>query len=285
MAGATFGVFLRTKDQKMKQFSLSALLSIFFAGITEPAIYGVGLKYKKPIAAAFVGGAIGGAFMGGMGVKAYAFVFGGLTTIPAFAGPTLVWYVIGLAICFVVSAIVMVIMGVDDTEAIEQQAEVDAIEAASKVSTLKGSKVMLPVSGEVKDLSECTDEMFRNRALGDGVLVIPDDGKIVAPFDGTVTALFDTGHAIGLTSDDGLEVLIHIGLDTVELNGKPFDVKVSQGEHVKLGQLLMNVDLEQIKASGKSTETPVIVTNAGGLQVVALKAGKLDASTPVISIK
>jgi PTS system beta-glucosides-specific IIC component len=285
MAGATFGVFLRTKDQKMKQFSLSALLSIFFAGITEPAIYGVGLKYKKPIAAAFIGGAIGGAFMGGMGVKAYAFVFGGLTTIPAFAGPTLPWYVLGLAICFVVSTIAMVIMGVDDTEAIAQQAKVDALESAAKASSLRGSKVLLPVPGEVKDLSECTDAVFSNRELGDGILVIPSEGKVVAPFDGTVTALFDTGHAIGITSNTGLEVLIHLGLDTVELNGKPFDVKVSQGEKVKAGQLLMNVDLEQIKAAGKSIETPIVVTNAGDLQVVSLKAGELAAGAPVISIQ
>lgn len=116
MAGATFGVFLRTKDQKMKEFSMSALLSIFFAGITEPAIYGVGLKYKKPIASAFVGGALGGAFMGAMHVKAFAFVFGGLTTIPAFAGPTLIYYVIGLAICFVVSTVVQFIIGVDENQ-------------------------------------------------------------------------------------------------------------------------------------------------------------------------
>jgi PTS system beta-glucosides-specific IIC component len=114
MAGATFGVFLRTKDTKMKAYSMSALLSIFFAGITEPAIYGVGVRYKKPLISAFVGGALGGAFMGGMGVKAYAFVFGGLTTIPAFAGPTLVFYLIGLAICFVVSTIVQLFIGVDD---------------------------------------------------------------------------------------------------------------------------------------------------------------------------
>lgn len=128
MAGATFGFFLRTKDQKMKQFSMSALLSIFFAGITEPAIYGVGVKYKKPLVAAFIGGLLGGAFMGGMGVKAYAFVFGGLTTIPAFAGPTLIWYVVGLAICFFVSAAIMFVIGVDDSNQDATDAELDAAE-------------------------------------------------------------------------------------------------------------------------------------------------------------
>lgn len=116
MAGATFGVFLKTRNQKMKQFSMSALLSIFFAGITEPSIYGVGVRYKKPLIAAFIGGALGGAFMGGMKVKADAFVYGELTTIPAFAGPTLLYYIIGLAICFGVSALIMMILGIQENK-------------------------------------------------------------------------------------------------------------------------------------------------------------------------
>ncbi len=201
MAGATFGVFLRTKSQKMKQFSMSALLSIFFAGITEPAIYGVGVKYKKPLAAAFV-----------------------------------------------------------------------------------GKELALPVSGEVKDLAECSDDMFAKRVMGDGALVVPSEGKVFAPFDGEVAMLFKTGHAIGLTSDDGLEVLIHVGLDTVELGGVPFHAHVAQGDRVKAGDLLMEFDIDKIKATGKSIETPIVLTNAQGCDVELVKAGPLAARTPFLRV-
>lgn len=285
MAGATFGVFLRTKSQKMKQFSMSALLSIFFAGITEPAIYGVGVKYKKPLVAAFVGGAIGGAFMGGMGVKAYAFVFGGLTTIPAFAGPTLAWYVIGLAICFVVSAVVMCVLGIEEDVAEEQRlGEGDVLSAAAATPEFAGKELVLPVSGEVKDLAECSDDMFAKRVMGDGALVVPSEGKVFAPFDGEVTMLFKTGHAIGLTSGDGLEVLIHVGLDTVDLGGVPFHAHVAQGDRVKEGDLLMEFDIDKIKAAGKSIETPVVLTNAQGCDVELVKVGPLAARAPFLRV-
>lgn len=284
MAGATFGFFLRTRDQKMKQFSMSALLSIFFAGITEPAIYGVGVKYKKPLVAAFIGGALGGAFMGGMGVKAFAFVFGGLTTIPAFAGPTLVWYVIGLVICFFVAAAVQFAIGVDDAPALKEEAEAEKLEAPAQPAFV-GKEVELPVAGEVKDLSECADTMFSSRVMGDGALVIPSVGKVVAPFDGIVTVLFETGHAVGLTSTDGLEVLIHVGLDTVQLEGRPFDVKVVKGQKVKAGQLLLEFDIDQIKEAGKSVETPIVLTNAKDNTVVIQKAGQLAAGTPFLTVE
>lgn len=275
MAGATFGTFLKTKDQKMKQFSISALLSIFFAGITEPAIYGVGVKYKKPLIAAFIGGAMGGAFMGGMGVKAYAFVFGGLTTIPAFAGSTLLYYVIGLAICFFVSMIVMLFLGID--EDVEQVTEIQNIKTTHHID--------LPISGEVKYLSECSDEMFAKGTLGDGMLVIPEDGKVYAPFDGTVIMVFNTLHAVGLKSNDGVELLIHVGLDTVELNGKPFDIHISQGQSFKKGDIVMEFDIDMIKRLGKSIETPIIITNNQGKNVHLNKVGKMKHGHEIIDLR
>lgn len=249
MAGATFGTFLRTKNSKMKQFSLSALLSIFFAGITEPAIYGVGVKYKKPLVAACIGGAVGGAFMGGMAVKAYAFVFGGLTTIPAFAGPTLIYYVIGLAICFVVSAAIIVVIGIDEEP--EEKTEQKILD----------EKIKLPVSGKVVDLKECSDSTFAEGLVGNGVLILPSEGNVYAPFDGTVEVVMDSHHALALKSDHGVETLIHVGIDTVELEGKPFTVLVKQGQKVKEGQLLMKFDMKMIQEAGKSTEVPFILTN------------------------
>lgn len=277
MAGATFGTFLKTKDQKMKQFSISALLSIFFAGITEPAIYGVGVKYKKPLIAAFIGGAVGGAFMGGMGVKAFAFVFGGLTTIPAFAGETLIYYIIGLAICFGVSTIVMLFLGLD-----EEKAEV--IEEDQLFVPNNEEQIALPVLGEVKDLSECSDEMFAKGVLGQGALIIPSEGKVYAPFDGTMIMCFDTLHAIGLRSHYGTEVLIHVGINTVELNGEPFKLKVEQGAKFKKGDLLLEFDIDKIKKAGKSTETLVLVTNSDGRSSTLNNIGVYNKQENILTV-
>lgn len=277
MAGATFGTFLKTKDQKMKQFSISALLSIFFAGITEPAIYGVGVKYKKPLIAAFIGGAVGGAFMGGMGVKAFAFVFGGLTTIPAFAGETLIYYIIGLTICFGVSTIVMLFLGLD-----EEKAEV--IEEDQLFVANNEEKIALPVLGEVKDLSECSDEMFAKGVLGQGALIIPSEGKVYAPFDGTMIMCFDTLHAIGLRSHYGTEVLIHVGINTVELNGEPFKLKVEQGAKFKKGDLLLEFDIDKIKKAGKSTETLVLVTNSDGRSSTLNNIGVYNKQENILTV-
>lgn len=277
MAVATFGTFLKTKDQKMKQFSISALLSIFFAGITEPAIYGVGVKYKKPLIAAFIGGAVGGAFMGGMGVKAFAFVFGGLTTIPAFAGETLIYYIIGLAICFGVSTIVMLFLGLD-----EEKTEV--IEEDQLFVPNNEEQIALPVLGEVKDLSECSDEMFAKGVLGQGALIIPSEGKVYAPFDGTMIMCFDTLHAIGLRSHYGTEVLIHVGINTVELNGEPFKLKVEQGAKFKKGDLLLEFDIDKIEKAGKSTETLVLVTNSVGRSTILNNIGVYNKQENILTV-
>lgn len=277
MAGATFGTFLKTKDQKMKQFSISALLSIFFAGITEPAIYGVGVKYKKPLIAAFIGGAVGGAFMGGMGVKAFAFVFGGLTTIPAFAGETLIYYIIGLAICFGVSTIVMLFLGLDEEK-------IDVNEEDQLLVPNNEEKIALPVLGEVKDLSECSDEMFAKGVLGQGALIIPSEGKVYAPFDGTMIMCFDTLHAIGLRSHYGTEVLIHVGINTVELNGEPFKLKVEQGAKFKKGDLLLEFDIDKIEKAGKSTETLVLVTNSDGRSTILNNIGVYNKQENILTV-
>lgn len=277
MAGATFGTFLKTKDQKMKQFSISALLSIFFAGITEPAIYGVGVKYKKPLIAAFIGGAVGGAFMGGMGVKAFAFVFGGLTTIPAFAGETLIYYIIGLAICFGVSTLVMLFLGLDEEK-------IDVNEEDPLLVPNNEEKIALPVLGEVKDLSECSDEMFAKGVLGQGALIIPSEGKVYAPFDGTMIMCFDTLHAIGLRSHYGTEVLIHVGINTVELNGEPFKLKVEQGAKFKKGDLLLEFDIDKIEKAGKSTETLVLVTNSYGRSTTLNNIGVYNKQENILTV-
>lgn len=258
IAGAAFAVLLKSKNKKMKSFSLSALLSIFFAGITEPAIYGVGMKLKRPFIGGIIGGAVGGAYIGGMGVKSYAFVFGGLTTLPAFVGSTFVHYIIGLVICFVVGAIATYILGfkeqgLDTTKT--QNVSNDKSESINKTVSVHS-----PIVGKIKELKDIKDGVFSDGLLGEGIAVIPENGEIYAPADGQLTTLFPTKHAYGLTLENGAEILAHIGINTVELDGKYFETFVEQGQKVKQGQLLAKFDIEQI---GKDYDisTPLLLTN------------------------
>lgn len=290
-AGATFGVMLKTKSKKMKSFSTSALLSIFFAGITEPAIYGVMIKLKRPFIAAIIGGAAGGAYMGGNGVISNAFVFGGLTTIPAFAGSTLVHYLIGLAICFVVSTVTVFIMGFKDEPVevednpLQKGEETDASDNVA-IESNEEHIISNPINGEVISLGEVEDEVFSKGLLGKGVALIPSDGKVYAPADGRMTTVFPAKHAYGITTTDGIEILVHIGLDTVELDGKYFTSYVKQEQTVQTGDLIAEFDLDRLKDEGYPIYTPVIVTNSNDYEEVKeLKGGQLDQGEPLLIIK
>lgn len=267
MAGATLGTFFRTKNKKMKTYSMSALLTILFAGITEPAIYGVGVKYKKPLVSAIIGGAAGGAIMGGLKVKGYAFAFGGLTTLPAFVGKTFIPYCIGLLVCFLVACAVTLVIGIGEKKVPEK---VVNTEATGNVNSVQNETIMLPISGDVEDLSQAHDEAFSSGSMGEGMVVEPSEGMLYAPFDGSVTMLFKTKHAIGLTSNKGAEVLIHIGIDTVKLNGQYFKAFVKQGDQIKQGQKLIEFDMDAIKKAGYDLSTVVIVTNSHNYNEVKL---------------
>ncbi|GGL57575.1 beta-glucoside-specific PTS transporter subunit IIABC [Sporolactobacillus putidus] len=281
MAGATLGTFLKTKNKKTKSYTMSALLSIFFAGITEPAIYGVAVRYKRPLIGAIIGGAAGGAFIGGMQTKAFAFVFGGLTTLPAFVGSTFVYYVIGLAICFVVGAIATMILGFDENSG--ETADKNAKMVESTPLTIKQQFIDAPVSGKISKLSASSDPAFADGSMGSGFVVSPSDGNIYAPVSGVVKMLFPTHHAIGIQSDNGTEIMIHIGINTMELNGKYFESHVTQGARVQKGQLLITFDLDSIKKAGYDISTPVIVTNTQDYKdVQLLKTGIQSHGTTVM---
>jgi PTS system beta-glucosides-specific IIC component len=282
MAGATMGTFLRTKNKKTKSYTISALLSIFFAGITEPAIYGVAVRYKRPLIGAIIGGAAGGAFIGGMQTKAFAFVFGGLTTLPAFVGSTFIYYAIGLTICFVVAAIVTFIMGFNE-EAPDNSSEAAIDRQLPANSAVKQQLIKMPINGEVKELRESHDPAFANGSMGKGFVIEPSEGKVYSPFDGIVKVAFPTHHALGIESAGGTEVMIHIGIDTVKLKGKYFKSYVQQGEHIKQGQLLISFDIAAIKAAGLDVSTPVIVTNTTSYKdVQLLKQGKQAHGTVIM---
>lgn len=283
MAGATLGTFFKTRDKKMKTYSISALLSIFFAGITEPAIYGIGVRYKKPLISAVIGGAAGGAIIGGLKVKAFAFVFGGLTTLPAFVGQTFIPYCIGLLTCFVVACVATLLIGIGENDVGQK---VVNTESTGSVNAVQNEEIMQPISGEVKELTQAHDAAFANGSMGEGFVIEPSDGTVYAPFDGTVTMLFKTKHAIGLTSNKGSQVMIHIGIDTVKLDGQYFKTFVKKGDKVKKGQKLIEFDMNAIKKAGYDLSTVVIVTNSHDYQdVKLLETGKNEHGVAALSVQ
>ncbi|MEK3794976.1 beta-glucoside-specific PTS transporter subunit IIABC [Paenibacillus sp. FSL R7-0204] len=271
-AGSALGVSLRTKNSKLKSLSLSTSITAFM-GITEPAMYGVNMRLKKPFIAALIGGAAGGAFLSLFKVKAYVIGgLAGLSGIPMVLGATFVYSVIGFAIGAAVAAVVTYIIGFEDepeaaaapavtsAESLASEANTTIIGAAAE-STMVNQEVFSPIAGVVKPLSEVSDPAFSEEIMGKGYAIQPSEGRVVSPVQGTVFSLSKSGHAIGLVSDSGAEMLIHIGIDTVKLKGLHFSPKVTAGNRVSVGDLLMEFDLVEIEKAGYSTITPVIITN------------------------
>lgn len=275
--GAALAVFFMTKNVKLKGLALSSTITSFF-GITEPTVYGVNLPLKKPFIAACISGAVGGAFIGFFQVRNYVFGLISLLSLPGFIAQDtknangLIMAAIGTAIAFVLGFILTFIFRFED------QAETEDVAATNKRTTVNpeaqelanGQTIMLasPLNGEVVPLTEVKDQVFSSGALGKGVAIKPTEGKLYAPADGTITTLFPTGHAVGITTNDGAEILMHIGMDTVELEGAGFTIKVQQGNQVKKGDLLVEFDLETIKAAGLSTVTPIVITNTNNFMDV-----------------
>ncbi|CYX74560.1 beta-glucoside-specific PTS transporter subunit IIABC [Streptococcus suis] len=255
---ASIAVAFKSKNSNTKQIAFAAGFSALFAGVTEPALYGVTLKYKKPLYAAMIGGGLAGLFVGLTGVKAYLFAVPSLIALPQFiyseAASNITNAMIAAAISIIVTFIFAYFLGID-----EETSTVNLEKVAPGISSRKN--VFSPLSGQILPLEKVNDATFSKKMLGEGVAIIPKDGKVYAPFDGTVTSLFPTKHAIGLTSDEGVELLIHFGLETVELKGRGFVSHVSDGEKVEKGQLMLEVDVEMLVAEGYDIVTPVVVTN------------------------
>ncbi|MDT1996976.1 beta-glucoside-specific PTS transporter subunit IIABC [Carnobacterium divergens] len=250
-------MFFKLKDKKIKALCPPAIISGIF-GVTEPAIYGITLPKKKPFIFSMVGAAAGGLYlmlnqvtsytMGGLGI------FGILNFINGEDASGVVNGAIGIVIAVVVAFILTFFFWKDDV--VEEEIEIEIPKVMNK------DIITSPVKGTVASLSTSKDDAFSSGALGKGVVISPENGKVVAPFDGTVMTVFPTKHAIGLISDNGMELLIHIGLDTVQLEGKYFETFVKQGDKVTRGQTLVTFDKEAIEAAGFSTEIPVIITNS-----------------------
>ncbi|HGA1286836.1 TPA: beta-glucoside-specific PTS transporter subunit IIABC [Streptococcus suis] len=255
---ASMAVAFKSKNSNTKQIAFAAGFSALFAGVTEPALYGVTLKYKKPLYAAMIGGGLAGLFVGLTGVKAYLFAVPSLIALPQFiyseAASNITNAMITAAISIIVTFILAYFLGIDG-----ETSTVNLEKVAPGISSRKN--VFSPLSGQILPLEKVNDATFSKKMLGEGVAIIPKDGKVYAPFDGAITSLFPTKHAIGLTSDEGVELLIHFGLETVELKGRGFVSHVSDGEKVEKGQLMLEVDVEMLVAEGYDIVTPVVVTN------------------------
>lgn len=283
--GAALGVAVKAKDTDTKSEGVASGISAIVAGVTEPAMYGINLKYGTPMLAACIASGVSGLFCGI--TKVVGYTMGGspsvFSLITFIGGDHPYRGVIFGAIGFVISVglsfiLTLILFKGDKAEAAEttsnETASEDAQDEKSEVKPLVTKiEIAAPMDGEAIELSRVEDEAFSSGALGEGAAIVPSDGHIYAPADGTVTTVMDTKHAIALTTDGGAELLIHVGMDTVSLNGAPFDMKVKENQKVKKGDLLLIADLDAIKKAGLSTVTPVLVTNSDDF--VSVKSNKL----------
>lgn len=294
-AGAALGVFLKTKNKEMKGVSLSAAVTGLF-GITEPAIYGVNLRLKKPMICGCIAGAVAGAVAGGFNAVSWGYNMPGIATIPAYfkAGHMgqFIGFLISIVIAFVLGIVLTYIVGFKEevTEIPEKekqpqsiQEKADSEEAAS--ANAEDFEIASPVKGQVIPVSEVKDEVFASKGMGDGVGIIASEGKVYAPFDGIIEAVFPTGHAVGVSAN-GVEVLIHIGINTVELDGKGYQAHVKQGDIVKKGDLLVSFDKELIEKAGYDSTVVFVITDMGDGKQLDIKSGcKMNALEKVMCVK
>ncbi|WP_313642051.1 beta-glucoside-specific PTS transporter subunit IIABC [Paenibacillus sp. FSL K6-0276] len=277
--GVAAVVALRSKDKSTRSVAVSGLFPGFLGGVTEPIIYGVLFKYKRTLPYVIIAGAIGGAISGAAGVRAFAFAFPSVLSIPSF-GP-IVPYIISLVVSFVLAAALTYFLGYEDKKKKEQPQEI----TEKPVISSKNQTIFSPLTGAVKTLSEISDKAFSSGAMGKGVAIEPTVGEVVSPVDGKVTNVFPSYHAIGITSDEGIEILIHVGVNTVKLKGKYFEPVAVQGATVRKGDTLLKFDIEKIREEGFELTTPVIVTNADEyLDVVETKNSSVSKNDNLLTI-
>lgn len=275
-AGAAFGVFVLTKNKTMKSAAGSSGITALF-GITEPAIYGVTLKYKRPFFAACLAGGIVGGFYSLVHTTANAIALPGLLALGTYTADRYIYVIIGCIASVVLAFVFTLIAGIkEDTDGSPSQktsGTVNTDQSNAVASTVQSEKSILndtsssnmlivsPMTGEIKPISEVEDQAFAQELMGKGIAIVPTEGKVYAPFDGVVEALYRTKHAIGLKANNGVEILIHIGVDTVSLKGKYFNAHIKQGETIQAGDLLVEFDPDGIRSAGYNTITSIVVTN------------------------
>lgn len=282
-ATAALVVALRTRDQKTKELGFSSSITAYM-GITEPALYGINLPKRYPLIAAMIGGAFGGLYAGLTHTHRFATGSSGLPAVLLYIGDNTLRYLVNILIAMVIGVVITAVLTyllslkyeTNDKKKVQLATEPQVVYA----------EISSPVKGELLPLSQSDDEAFASQAMGKGFVVKPSEGKVYAPVDGKVVSLFSTKHAIGILGDNGAEILIHIGIDTVDLKGKYFTAHVKQGQKVTKGQLLIEFDRSKITASGYNDEIMVIITNTNSYQNVELldSATVTDLNKPILQL-
>lgn len=280
-AAASTVVAIRTRNKQTKQIATSSSITAFM-GITEPALYGINLPKKYPLIAAIIGGGFGGLYAGLTHTHRFATGSGGLPAVTLYIGDNTMKYFTNIIIAMIISVVVSSVLTFILSFFFEKN---DKTTTQTQDKT-KDIIIASPLKGQVKPLSESSDKAFAAEAMGKGVVIIPEEGKLYAPFDATVETLFPTKHAIGLVSDDGVELLIHVGIDTINLKGQYFDAYVAQGDHVIAGQELLRFDIDAIKKKGYSTEVVLIVTNTNAYkQITASNSSTVNYQDQLLSLE
>jgi PTS system beta-glucosides-specific IIC component len=300
-AGAVFGVFLRAKNKQIKALSLSTTFTSLM-GVTEPALYGLALPLRRPLIATMAGAAVGGAISLGFGVKAYVLAGnGGLPGLPGLVGDTFIWAIVGIVVSFIVSAVVSTVLGIDES-ILAGTAEKTNASPAPATTTTPGAGaattdsttprhsvttadeiISAPMTGELVSLDDVPDKTFSKRLVGDGTAIRPTSGRVTSPVNGVVATLFPTKHAVAVRSDSGVEVLIHVGLDTVNLKGAGFTAHVAVGDRVATGDLLLEVDLAAVAAT-HDTLSVIVITNSAKYTVDPGTTGPVRAGDALIRV-
>lgn len=276
-AGATLAVAMKTKNKELKQLAGSAGLTALM-GITEPSLFGVTLKLKKPLFASMIGGALGGLYAGLSGMVRYAFVSPGLAGLAAFIGKNpmnIVHAIITCVIAFTSTFVITYLIGFDDET-----------EEENTIPEHHGEEVIVsPMQGKAIPLADVDDGVFSKELLGKGVGLIAEENELFAPLDGTVVTVLDSKHAIGLQSDSGIELLIHVGIDTVNLAGEPFELFVQADERVKKGQKLMKIDFAMIEQANYDSTVIMVVTNTDKFKDVEVTLGEKQTGESLITVE
>lgn len=288
-SAVVLAIFIKTKDKKLKEMAIPNFISGIF-GVTEPAIYGMLLPLKKPFIISCIASGIGGAFYGFFNLRKFITGGMGIFELPAMIEPNggmgnLIVALSGMAISMVVAFVLTMVLYKDKEEVKEVENKVKEETKEVKSTKLEKEIVVSPIKGEVLNLSDIEDAAFSSGVLGQGVAIIPSDGKVVAPVDGVVTTLFPSLHAIGILSDEGVEVLIHIGLNTVQLEGRGFEACIKQGDRITKGQTILKFDIDVIKEAGYSVVTPIVVTNSSQfLDVVQTESKNIELEDNLITV-
>ncbi|KGJ49049.1 PTS beta-glucoside transporter subunit IIABC [Clostridium sp. NCR] len=288
-SAVVLAIFIKTKDKKLKEMAIPNFISGIF-GVTEPAIYGMLLPLKKPFIISCIASGIGGAFYGFFNLRKFITGGMGIFELPAMIEPNggmgnLIVALSGMAISMIVAFALTMVLYKDKEEVKEVENKVKEETKEVKSTKLEKEVVVSPIKGEVLNLSDIEDAAFSSGVLGQGVAIIPSDGKVVAPVDGVVTTLFPSLHAIGILSDEGVEVLIHIGLNTVQLEGRGFEACIKQGDRITKGQTILKFDIDVIKEAGYSVVTPIVVTNSSQfLDVVQTESKNIELEDNLITV-